>query len=260
MMPEPISAVAAVEGVAKAAGTAVTLWKELAGNPADGLPASQVRPRALQSADGIVQASADLLALARPLDDEFDHLGPVSGELAEADKDRLKTVADTAVLTRIGSEGPEILATLWESQNRAVPPLDPETQRRLRSVIFWHGVTIQRSRDLAASAQGGDLPESPEVLVKALMLRAVVASARNSHAVLQDVISQGVLGLSSLGSRRRTNQLRRRDAKDDAFRRKLIAELLHSHADVIENTFGNYPRHWRALRWLRVKWRRAFFA
>ncbi|MFL5780109.1 MAG: hypothetical protein ACJ760_02245 [Thermoleophilaceae bacterium] len=254
MTPEAVSAAALLKGAAEIAGPAAKVWSQLAADPAKGLPASQVRPRALENAGQIVGASADLLALARPLDDGFNRLGPIPDDVREADQNFLTSVDAEEALRRIGVEGPPLLAQLWESQDRAIPPLDPETQRRLHSVVFWHGVMIQLSRELA---EGADPPESPEALVKGLTLRAVVGSARSSHEQLQDGISRSVVDLPRLDKRGKVSRLRRRDARDDAFRRRLIADMLHSHADVVEDIFAKRSRRQRALRWARRKWHRA---
>jgi hypothetical protein len=261
--PEPAS-LALAKGALEAAGAGLNLWRQLAGNPASALPgAPQVLPRALGSADEIVRASADLLALARPLDDEVRGLtllvrlggAKIPGHEQELQQSMVRGLRSKEAVRAISSKGPELLEQLWYAKDSAIPPLDPEAKRRLQSAIYWHGILIQQAQQLSPSPDVNEAEVSTEDWARLLLLGQVLSYARISHEQLQHAVVPNILDLAGAERGRRASQLRRKDERNDQYRRKLQAYILNGLADVMEDALGHGSARQRLLRRLRRKLR-----
>lgn len=123
-------------------------------------------------------------------------------------------------------------------------------------MVFWHGVLIQRAADLITPSQSPLSADRAQMLVKALVLRSVIMHARTAHALLQQTVSRGVLGLGGLETGPRAHRRQRRVDRDDRYRRRLFAEMLFTYADSIDNVFGDTSRLARLERWISAKRRR----
>jgi hypothetical protein len=256
---------AAVAGeAAKAVVTqlAAGVWQKLAGVPPDQRPGfAGLQPLVIESAQDLVNKSADVLILVEPLGlADILNRDERGGGFRTRCELLLTRGAEIRELVSIATP---ILAGMQQGSLRAVPRLDPQTALRLDSAVQWYGWLLGSLLDLADEAQvwsktpGKRVKEtwndsvageaSPEFLASVLMCHQCLAAARTAHELLQAAASVAIgtaIGADERAHRAASRKVRR----DDAWRRSMLASRLERLADGIDDAVSSPSLATRARR------------